>query len=98
MGEKKLKMDIPVEDLGVTHNPVASRDHGVQWSRFDHEAETKTPLDGETSFALPRQMANATAGEYFAADIHAGDPQKTVPVYLRKQPGHAEVVGIDRSW
>ena len=86
------------EDLGGTHKLAAARNYVIQWSRFDNEAERKTPLDGETSFALPRSFENAAGGEYFAADIHAGDPKMMVTVYLRKQPGQAEVVGIDRSW
>jgi len=86
------------DDLGVRHRLVSSRNYTVQWFRFDNESEAKTPLDGETSFTLPQQIESAAAGQYFAADIHAGDPKKMVTVYLRKQPGQVEVVGIDRAW
>ncbi|MGH9785046.1 MAG: hypothetical protein ACRD88_12775 [Terriglobia bacterium] len=86
------------DDLGVRHRLVPSRNYSVQWSRFDNDAETKTPLDGETAFTLPRQIESAAAGEYFAAEIRADDPKKVVTVYLRKQPGQVEVVGMDRSW
>jgi hypothetical protein len=86
------------EDLGVRHRLVPSRNYSVQWSRFDNEAETKTPLDGETTVTLPQQIESAAAGEYFAAEIRADDPKKVVTVYLRKRPGLVEVVGIDRSW
>jgi len=86
------------QDLGARYNLAAPRDYRIQWFRFDNEAETKTPLDGETTFSLPQQIETAAAGQYFAADIHAGDPKQMVTVYLRKQPGHVEVVGIERSW
>jgi len=86
------------EDLGVTQQLAAPRNYTVQWFRFDNDAETKTPLSGETMLPLPRAVASAAAGEYFAAEIHAGDPAKRVTVYVRKQPGLVEVVGIDRAW
>jgi hypothetical protein len=86
------------EDLGVMHNVAPARNYTVQWSRFDNEAETKSPLSGESSLALPRAIESAAPGDYFAADIHAGDAAKRVTVYLRKQAGAAEVVGIDRTW
>jgi hypothetical protein len=86
------------QDLGERYNLPSSRNYRIQWFRFDNEAETKAPLDGETNFSLPRQIESAAAGEYFAAEIRADDPKKVVTVYLRKQPGQAQVVGIDWSW
>jgi hypothetical protein len=86
------------QDLGEQYNLPSSRNYRIQWFRFDNEAETKAPLDGETNFSLPRQIESAAAGEYFAAEIRADDPKKVVTVYLRKQPGQAQVVGIDRTW
>ena len=86
------------EDLGVTHQLAAARNYTVQWFRFDNEAETRTPLGGETSLAVPPTVENAGAGEYFAADIHADDPAKQVTVYVRKEADRVEVVGIDRAW
>ncbi|MGH9785045.1 MAG: hypothetical protein ACRD88_12770 [Terriglobia bacterium] len=86
------------EDLGERYNLPSSRNYRIQWSRFDNEAETNAPLDGETNFSLPRQVEGAATGEYFAAEIRADDPKKVVTVYLRKQTGQVEVVGIERSW
>jgi hypothetical protein len=70
----------------------------VQWAEFDNHTERKTPLAGQTSFALPQQIQNAAEGAYFAAAIHGTDQQKMVTVYLRKRAAQIEVVGIDRTW
>jgi hypothetical protein len=86
------------EDLGVTHRLVPSRNYVIQWARFDNDSEQKAPLAGENSFSLPRAAEDSESGSYFAADIHAGDPGKMVTVYLRKNAGGMEVVGIDRKW
>ena len=86
------------QDLGERYNLPSSRNYRIQWFRFDNEAETKAPLDGETNFSLPRQIESAAAGEYFAAEIRADDPKKVVTVYLRKKSDRVEVVGIDRTW
>ncbi len=90
------------EDLAVKHRLAPVRDYVVQWSRFNNGTEEKTPLPGETTFRLPSQLLESAEGEYFAADIHGGDPKKTITVYLRKKPGkrpdRVEVVGMDRTW
>ena len=96
------------EDLAVKHRLAPAWDYVVQWSRFDNDldavnaTEAKSPLPGETTFRLPSQLLESAAGEYFAADIHGGDPKKTITVYLRKKPGkrpdRVEVVGMDRTW
>ena len=86
------------EDLAVKHRLLSSRDYAVQWSRFNNDTEEKTPLTEETTFRLPSRLLEAAGGEYFAADIHGGDPEKMITVYLRKRPDRVEVVGIDRTW
>ncbi|MCH8265902.1 MAG: hypothetical protein IH846_00105 [Acidobacteria bacterium] len=93
---------IVFENLAVKHRLAPARDYVVQWSRFNNDTEKKSPLPGETTFRLPSQLLESAAGEYFAADIHGGDPKKTITVYLRKKPGkrpdRVEVVGMDRTW
>ncbi len=89
---------IVFEDLAVKHRLAPVRDYVVQWSRFNNDTEEKSPLPGETTFRLPSQLLESAAGEYFAADIHGGDPKKTITVYLRKRSDRVEVVGIDRAW
>lgn len=86
------------EDLAVKHKLASPRDYTVQWSRFNNDTEQKTPLGGATGFSLPRAIQEAVEGEYFAADMSAGDKQKTLTVYLRKKAGQMQVVGVDRTW
>ena len=86
------------DDLAVKHKFSGPRDYAVQWSQFDNNTEQKTPLAGETGLSVPRAVQDAAEGEYFAANLNAGDKQKTVTVYLRKMAGQLQVVGVDRTW
>ena len=86
------------EDLGVTHRLVPSRNYVVQWARFDNNSEQTTPLANENGFSIPRAVEDSESGSYFAADIHAGEPGKMITVYVRKNTGGMEVVGVDRKW
>ncbi len=89
------------EDLAVKHHLLSSQDYAVQWSRFNNDTndtEEKTLLPGETTFRLPSLLLESDEGEYFAADIHGGDPKKMITVYLRKKLDGVEVAGIDRAW
>jgi hypothetical protein len=85
------------DDLAVKHQFTGPRSYVAAWFRFDNETEQKSALSA-ASLELPVEVRGAGNGEHFAADIHAGDPAKTVTVYLRKRNGHLEVVGIDRRW
>jgi hypothetical protein len=80
------------DDLGVVHNFASPRTYSIAWFVFDNEKGTKSPVANASGPPVPRVEA-----QYLAADIHAGDPAKTVTVYLR-QRGPIEVVGIDRKW
>jgi len=86
------------DDLAVKYGLSGPPQYTVQWARFNNGSAEKTPLAGETTLALPQQLQEAAAGEYFAADIAGYDKKKTVTVYLRKRPEHIEVVGVDRTW
>lgn len=83
------------EDLAVKHGFIESRDYAIQWSSFNNETEEKTALAGETSLTVPKQVND---GGYLAVEIRAGDPDKTVTVYVRNRSGALKVVGIDRTW
>ena len=85
-------------DLGATYGLTSAPQYTLEWSRFDNEAEMKTPIPGETSFAVPALARESSAGEYFAADIHGAEPGKSITVFLRQGPAGLEVVGIDRTW
>ncbi|MBI3279192.1 MAG: hypothetical protein HYZ57_05045 [Acidobacteria bacterium] len=83
------------DDLGVKYNFEQPRGYTVSWFRFDNETEAKTPIPGASSLALPEAAGRAG---YYGADIHAGDPARTITVYVRSRGGAPEVVGIDRRW
>jgi hypothetical protein len=86
------------EDLGVKYKFAAPRSYNIRWSRFDNETETKTAIGGASGPELPRDAAVGGRGLYLAADIDAGDPKKTVTVYLRRRGGTWEPVGVERNW
>lgn len=85
-------------DLAVANNYIPSRSYTWQWSSFNNEAGQKTSLPGANSANLPRRAEAAVDGAYFAADIYAEEPARSVTVYMRKQGGVYRVVGIDRRW
>ena len=78
------------EDLGgevrVPRRRESTRSRGRS-STIARTGRRRSP--GATSLDVPRARS-----EYLAADIRAGDPRKTVTVYLRRD----KVVGIDRTW
>jgi hypothetical protein len=76
------------EDLGVRHGFYPARGYTISWSTFDNRTESKTPISGAASAAVPQSKS-----EYLAADIDGGDGRK-VTVYLRGR----EVVGVERRW
>lgn len=85
-------------DLAAKYGFAAAASYKVEWSRFDNENEEKIPLDGQASFTLPRAIQAAAPGECFAAGIRSPDPKKSVTVYVRRETGGVQVVGIERTW
>jgi hypothetical protein len=77
------------ENLAAQYNFGGAREYTIGWAEFDNSSGSKTPIAGASSFDVPQSRA-----EYLAAEIRAGDPRKSVTVYLRR----GEVVGIDRTW
>ena len=87
------------EDLAKKHGMGETAPLEVAWSRFDNEAEKKTPLIGEKSFAIPEEALGESRAEFYAADISRnGDSKKTITVYLRTRGQRPEVIGVDRFW
>lgn len=86
------------EDLAVRNKLVASREYTLEWSQFNNETEVSTPLPGANGLALPPEVLAAETGTYFLAAIDAGDKQKSVTVFLRKESDAFKVVGVDRKW
>jgi hypothetical protein len=70
----------------------SGRRYQVAWSEFDNATGAHTRIEGE-GFTIPR-----TSAAYVVAAISAGDPKKSVHVYLRQKPGAWDVVGIERTW
>ncbi|MEK7405872.1 MAG: hypothetical protein AAB225_12250 [Acidobacteriota bacterium] len=81
------------EDLAVKYEFHPPRQYSIQWSQFDNEAESRTPIPGQTGLAVPPET-----GEYFAAEVRAEDPKKTVIAYFRRKDGRIELAGLDRTW
>ena len=92
--------EIVFEDLAKTHKLGQTGPLKITWSQFDNETEKKTPLSGETSFAIPKEGLTRQATSYYAADIcRDGDTRRTITVYMRTEGSREpQLVGIDRSW
>jgi hypothetical protein len=87
------------DDLAVRYSFRAPRRYSVQWSQFNNLDWTLTTIRGADSARLPQEALQASIGSYFCAQFGAADePQKTVAVYIRKEPTDFKVVGIDRNW
>ncbi len=81
------RVDLPAQTLRIA------------WSRFDNDSGIHTPLPEESSSRVPRELAAAKDGSYYAAKITAqGDERKSVTVYLRKKQNAVQIAGIDRAW
>jgi len=69
-----------------------TRRYRAHWAEFDNSTGAHTPIRGE-GFTIP-----STSAAYILATISAEDPKKSVRVYLRRQSGSWEVVGVERTW
>ena len=85
------------EHLGEKYGFFEAPEIKAEWTKFDNMAETHQELKafGPT---LPPAIAAADGGSYFAVRLIGDDDDKTVTVYLRKQPEGIKVVGVDRTW
>ena len=93
----RLEYDDLAERYGVSDGP---RTYTARWLRLTNDTGMLTRIEIPRSFDLPRQLAEANAGSYYAARIEAEglDPDLNVTVYLRVRPGGADVVGVERGW
>ena len=85
MSGGKLSFDDLAAHYGFRKAPVYS----VQWFEYDNRTGARTPIPSAATFDVPQTQA-----PYLAAKIQAGDPQKTVTVYVHDDC----IVGIDRTW
>jgi len=85
------------DDLGRRHGLTRSAgfrsddEYAVAWSVFDNNTGARTAIPGASSLAVPESSA-----EYLACEIHAGEKQKAVTVYVRT--ADRRVVGVERGW
>ncbi len=77
------------DDLAARYGFRASPVYSVQWFEYDNRTGARTPISRADTFDVP-----STQAPYLAATIQAGDPRKTVTVYVHDDC----VVGIDRTW
>jgi hypothetical protein len=89
------------DDLAVRHAVAeGSPTYAARWFRFDNASSTLTRIEGEDSFAVPREAIAAAGGSYYAARLESSgrSPESHVTVYLRTRSGGHDVVGIERGW
>jgi hypothetical protein len=95
------------EDLAVKYGFAQPRSYTISWSNFDNEAERERAINGANSETVPQSnsrflVARIQAGSdapgvcrVCARARAAGEP--SVTVYLRRNGGGYEVVGIQRD-
>jgi hypothetical protein len=86
------------KDLAVALGFVPPRDYDTTWFHLDNTRGVITPIAGAATTAIPKELAAAPVGDYFATRVSMrGDPAKQVTVFLRKTDREIQVVGIDRN-
>jgi len=87
------------DDLAVVHGFRPAGQYRVEWSEFDNQAGTHTPIPDSGTFRLPAALADAAGGDYLAATIRdEAMPGRSVVVFVRKEGSQAAVVGLRRDW
>jgi hypothetical protein len=77
------------DDLAARYSFREAPVYSVQWFEYDNLTSARTPISAAATFDVPRTQA-----PYLAAAIQAGDPRKTVTVYVSDDC----VVRFDRTW
>jgi hypothetical protein len=105
IGETYFKLVLPLDnfrvqdrtlhfdDLGVQYGITPQRTYSIVWSEFDNQTERRSPITRASSWEVPRHQS-----DYLVADIDAGEPGRTVSVYVRNRGSRPEVVGVERFW
>ncbi len=84
--------------LGDRYGLFDKPEIAISWARFDNATGASAAIEGASGARLPTAVSDAADGSYCSAHLTGDDPAKTVTVYLRKQAGGYQVVGIDRTW
>ena len=104
--EKVLPLDhfrlegtrLEFEDLAVRHGFHPAREYSVKWFEFDNITGRHQSIASQGNGEIPEKARAAQEGAYYSAEISAGEPEKMVTVYMRKEGDSFKVVGIERSW
>ncbi len=91
--------ELHFEDLAVKYGFSGPRPYKFQWSRFDNQAETHRLVGVPgTDAQIPPLSSAAEDGPYLSVQITAGEQDKSVRVYFRKESDSLTIVGVDRDW
>jgi hypothetical protein len=82
------------DDLAVKYGFAQPRTYRYSWAAFNNDTEARTPMAGASSDEVPSSF---TSG-YAVVQIQGEDAKKVVDVYLRRQGGALQVVGVERRW
>jgi hypothetical protein len=104
--EKVLPLDhfrlkgtrLEFEDLSVRYGFHPAREYSIKWSAFDNITGKHQSIDSQGAGEIPEKARAAEEGDYYSAEIFAGEPGKAVTVYIRKEGDRFKLVGIERSW
>lgn len=67
----------------------------IQWSRFDNQSGQRTAIDSARTPYLPEDVT----GEYLVADLQQlRYATHRIAVFIRKQEGRMDVVGVEHQW
>lgn len=88
--EGRLQFDLV--GSGILESPR----YAVRWFRGRAGEQPRSVNDG-VGTELPLRYDDLGADELLIAHFYSGD-QRTVRVYLRLQPGSAQVIGAERTW
>lgn len=86
------------DDLGARYGFAEEAEVTTEWSRFDNNSGEMSKLESASTLELPGAIFGASGPRYFAAKIHAGEPAKSVTVFVRTDRVQPEVVGVERAW
>jgi hypothetical protein len=90
--------ELAFDDLGAMHGFYSPRTYRIRWNHFDNLRNVSTPLAGWEGRTLPAVAGEMGDGAFLMAHIAGNDPEKDIEVYLRKQRGSWEAVGVERGW
>jgi len=88
------------DDMMEVYGFAGPRELTGAWYEFDNIVERSTfiAFDENDQFVVPDDLVIAAVGSYFSVNIEGDTPGMNVIVYLRRESGGLEVVGVERNW